>query len=77
MTREGLAGSEGAPELLGGEALGMGGEQVYLWQSVDGEEAADIGHQHGVHKRVMQCRLKAVRERLTTWSDEVSYAAAD
>ena len=37
-------------------------EQVYLWQSVeDGEEAADIGHQHGVHKRVMQRRLKAVR----------------
>ena len=52
-------------------------EQVYLWHSVDGEDAAEIGQRYRVHKRVMQRRLQVVRERLHTWREEVSYAAAD
>jgi DNA-directed RNA polymerase specialized sigma24 family protein len=53
------------------------GEQVYLWHSVEGHASDDIAHRCGVHTNTVQRRLKAVRKSLTTWTDEVSYAAAD
>jgi hypothetical protein len=52
-------------------------EQVYLWHSVDGEDCADIGRQYHRHKSNVQRALHQVRHRLTTWTDEISYAAAD
>jgi hypothetical protein len=51
-------------------------ERTYLWHSLDGEDCAEIGrHQHR-HKSSVQRALHQVRDRLTTWSEEVSCAAA-
>ena len=52
-------------------------ERTYLWHSLDGEDCAEIGRQYGRHKSNVQRTLHQVRQRLSTWSEAVSYAAAD
>lgn len=52
-------------------------EQVYLWHSLDGDTSGEIGRQHGITKDAVMQGLRRVRQRLTTWAEEVSYAAAD
>jgi DNA-directed RNA polymerase specialized sigma24 family protein len=52
-------------------------ERIYLWHSLDGDDCADIGRQHHRHKSNVRRALHQVRQRLSTWSEAVSSAAAD
>ena len=52
-------------------------EQVYFWRTLDGETGGEIATAYDVGPRTVQHRLQDLRSRLTTWTEQVSYAAAD
>ena len=52
-------------------------ERLYLAHVLAGDDYADIGRRYGVTKEAARNRLCALRERLRTWFEEGSYAAAE